>query len=233
MAIAALVLAIGATHAGANPALDRARTAIVASDYLGAKTALTEALAAGDAHPDELVEINRLTGTIAAGLGDTTAAVAAFERALALSPKLALPAGTLPKITRPFATAQAFFTTHLPLAVKVDTTPAPPAVRVAIGSDPLGMIAGARATVRVDGGTEQVIDRPVQDGAIAFELPRGHRIDVRVIVRDDQQPPRRGRHRRRAARDRRQRAGAGRRDTQLNGCPATRPHPRRPRARCT
>ncbi len=187
-ALAAMVAVVGFVRpvrpALAEPALDRARAAINSSDYMAAAAALKDALAAGDNDKAQLVEIYRLDGTIAAGLGDVAAAVAAFERMLALAPAATMPAGTSPKITRPFATATAFYRTAQPLAIKVDTASSPPSLTVHVVSDPLKMIANARVLARVDGGAERTLDQPTA-ADVAFALPTGHRIDVRVIARDD------------------------------------------------
>jgi hypothetical protein len=185
LAIAVFALVATATTAFADPALDRARTAFGTSDYMAAQTALADALAAGDNSKDELVDIYKLGATIAAGLGSGSAATEAFERMLALAPDTTLPMGTSPKITRPFAAAQAFFKTTQPLAIKVDTASSPPALTVHVVSDPLHMIASARVIARVDGHVERTLDRVASDGAdIAFALPVGRRIEVRAIARD-------------------------------------------------
>ena len=183
-AVFALFVCALATPAAADPALDRARAAIDSSDYLTARTALSDALARGDNGPDELVEIYRLTATIAAGLGQGSAATDAFERMLALSPKATLPAGTSPKITRPFTVAQTFFKTNAPLQIKVDTAASPPSLTVTIVADPVHMIASARAVIRVDGGAERTLEEPAAP-TILFTLPAGRRIDVRVTARDE------------------------------------------------
>jgi hypothetical protein len=187
--VAALIatVAVGETRVAADPALDRARAAFGTSDYMAARTALADALAAGDNGKDDLVEIYKLDATIAAGLGSGSAAVDAFERVLVLAPDTTLAKGTSPKITRPFATAQAWLKTTQPLAIKVDTESSPPSLSVHVVSDPLHMIASARVIARVDGGAERTLDHPTaQDGGdLAFALPVGRRIEVRAIARDD------------------------------------------------
>lgn len=182
-----LALVVCASTAHADPALDKARAAIDASDYLAARSALADALATGDNGPDELAEIYRLTGTIAAGLGDGPAATDAFERMLALAPHATLPAGTSPKITRPFSAAQAFYKTHQPVQIKVDTAASPPSVTITVVADPLHMIASAHAVVRVDGSRDQTLDKHVDASTptIVLGLPAGRRIDLRVSARDD------------------------------------------------
>ena len=168
-----------------NPSLVRARAALDRSDYPGAQAAIGEALADGSSGPDEVAEIYRVSGIVAAALGNAKAATIEFERMLALAPKATLPAGTSPKITRPFGEAQAAMAKQPPLRITVETRSAPPAVIVAVASDPRSMIARVRATARIDGGAEQVIERPAAR-QVTIDLPAmKQRIDVRVAVLDD------------------------------------------------
>src|ERR1043165_2128500 len=182
MATIALVCAI-ASSAAADP-LDTAKSAVDKSDYPAAKTALADALAAGDNSPEQLAEIYRLSGIVAAALGDEKGATEAFERCLALSPKASLPPGTSPKITRPFAAAQAYYKDHQRVDVKTETAAQPPTITVIVASDPLAMIAKVRAAVAADGKAEQTLDRAASERT-AVALPKGKRLDLRVIVLDD------------------------------------------------
>ena len=191
VSLAAALLA-GRVHAAP---LDDAKAAVEASDYLKAKTALAEALAAGTSGREELAEIYRLSGIVAGALGDPKAATAAFERALALSPKVALPPGTSPKIGRPFAAAQAAAKKRGgPLEIRSETLAEPPSVTVIVVADPLQMIARVRATVIADGKPEQSFDRPgaASEGVrgatmdrTTIEMPAGARLDVRVAALDE------------------------------------------------
>ncbi len=181
---ALLVLVVVARVARADDgALAKARAAVQASDYLSARPILATALALGTNGADELAEIYRLSGIVAAALGEAQPATEAFERLLALQPKATLPAGTSPKIGRPFAAAVAFGKTHDPILVKSETAEEPPTVTVVIASDPMAMIAKARAWVVVDGKPEQVLDG-AGTTRIAIELPRGRRLDVRIAALD-------------------------------------------------
>jgi len=183
MATIAFVCAI-ASSAAAEP-LETAKSAVDKSDYPAAKTALADALAAGESTPEQLAEIYRLTGIVTAALGDTQAATDAFERCLALAPKAALPPGTSPKITRPFAAAQAYFKAHERLEVKTETATQPPAITVIVASDPLGMIAKVRVLVVADGKAEETLDRAASERTVVA-LPKGARLDLRVIALDAQ-----------------------------------------------
>ena len=118
MALAVALALSGPVEAGP---LDDAKVAVEASDYLKARAALTEALASGQHGREELAEIHRLSGIVAGALGETKEATAAFQRALALSPKVELPPGTSPKISRPFTTAQGLAKKSAPLEIKSET----------------------------------------------------------------------------------------------------------------
>jgi hypothetical protein len=180
--VAAAVLLVRPVRASADDAaLAQARTAVENSDYMTARTALEKALSDGGAEPDELAEIYKLTGIVEAALGNTKEATAAFGKWLALEPKGTLPQGTSPKITRPFDAAHK----KAPkLDLKTETSADPPKVTLVIGIDPVG-ISRARVLVSVDGKTEHEFER---DGGgaqkIAIDLPRGHRLDLRVEALD-------------------------------------------------
>ena len=180
---AAIVLAlvvVGVGSARADDTLATARKAVDNSDYISARPALADALAAGTASPDELADIYKLTGIVEGALGDAAAAKQAFARWLAIDPKGALPPGMSPKITKPFTAAAA---STAPIKVKTETSADPPSVTLVVVSDKQKLIAGARVYVRADGGTEHELDgNGTKDIAIA--LPHGHRLDLRVQAVD-------------------------------------------------
>jgi tetratricopeptide (TPR) repeat protein len=181
--MALAVLLVLGSPALAGP-LDDAKLAVEASEYLKARAALTEALAGGANGREELAEIYRLSGIVNGALGDPKAATAAFQRALALSPKLELAPGTSPKITRPFAAAQGLAKQSAPLEIKSETGSAPPSVTVIVASDPLAMIAHVRVAVVADGQPEQSFERPAAE-RVTVELPAGARLDVRIAAVDE------------------------------------------------
>ena len=181
--VALLAFGLLAKAAAADTPLDAARAAVDASDYFAARTQLDAIVTAGTSGPDELAEVYRLTGIVAGALGDAKAATTAFQKCLALSPKVTLPVGTSPKIGRPFAAAQAFFKTHEAVKIKADTAASPPAVTISVVSDPLAMIARARVYVRVDGKPEETLERPAAD-SVTLTLPEGQRIDLRIAALD-------------------------------------------------
>lgn len=178
--LASLVLAAHVVPAHADSPLAQARQAVDASDYLTARAELAKALAAGGADPDELAELYKLSGIVEAALGENAKATTAFAAWIALDPKAALPAGTSPKLMRPFDAARK---QARKLQLKTETAADPPAVTIAIASDPIG-IARARVVVSVDGKPEQT-----REGAggerITVALPRGKRLDLRVELLDE------------------------------------------------
>jgi len=185
VAVACLIVRAGDARADGR-ALDQAREALDQLDYAAAKDALAKALASGSNGPDEVAEIYRMTGTVAASLGDTKLATEAFKKLLALRPKATLPAGTSPKISRPFAAAADYFKRNPPLQVRTETAAQPPVATIVVDSDPLGMVAGVTLAVAVDGARERMLDgKGKGKGKIEVELPRGRRIDLRVAVVDE------------------------------------------------
>jgi hypothetical protein len=183
--LAACVLSARSAPAQAQaPATDdpvaQARAAVDASDYMTARGALDKALAAGGAQPDELAEMYKLLGIVDAALGDAKDSAAAFTKWLALDPKGSLPFGTSPKITRPFDVAKK---KAAKLELKTETNAEPPWVALVIASDPVG-ITHARALVSVDGKADKIVDSDGK-GRIAMDLPRGHRLDLRVEALDE------------------------------------------------
>ena len=179
--VVALLLTEGV--AWADDPLAQARKAVAESDYTAARAQLTVAFGAGDRGPDELVELYRLSGIVAAALGDTKAATDAFTHLLALSPKAVLPPGTSPKIRRPFEAAGRYFTTHSALELKLETGSAPPTITLIAVSDPLDMVAKAHVVFAIDGGAEQARD-VVASERTEIALPAARRIDARVAALD-------------------------------------------------
>jgi hypothetical protein len=182
LALVCAVLLAGSTVA-ADP-LEKAKTALDNSDYFTARSSLDEALRAGGNRPDQLAEIYRLTGVVAGSLNDAKASKEAFEKCLALAPQTTLPAGTSPKVAKPFAAAQESFKGKQPLQIKTATANEPPSVTIDVVADPLKMIAKLQAVVVVDGKAEQALDKPVADH-VTIDLPKGKRLDVRVMALDD------------------------------------------------
>jgi hypothetical protein len=170
--------------ASADDSLAQARKAVAESDYVAARPALTAALDAGGRGPDELAEIYRLTGIVAAALGDARAAGDAFTHLLVLAPKATLPDGTSPKITRPFDAAARYVASHGMLEVKLETRAGPPAITLVVVSDPLNMVATAHVVFTVDGGAERSQDAEVGSDRTEVTLPAGRRIDARIAALD-------------------------------------------------
>jgi hypothetical protein len=160
---------------------------VAESDYAAARTQLEAARGAGGLDPDETAELYRLSGFVDAAFGDVQAATDDFTRLLAVAPRTKLPAGTSPKFRRPFDAAAAYFASHAPLEVKIETDAATPSITLIVASDPLAMIARAHVAFTVNGGAEQIQDVAAAPGASRIEvaLPPGKRIDARIAALDD------------------------------------------------
>jgi hypothetical protein len=176
-----IAVCVGHAQADDESPIEKARAAIDDLDYTGAKTLLVEALKNGTNSPEQLIEIYKLTGTVAASLSDSKLAVEAFRKLLALDPKASLPSGTSPRITKPFTEASK---KKLPLVVKTETAAKPPSVTVVIEADPMTMVASAKVLFAVDGKPEQTLDGKGKD-KIKIDLPKGRRIDLRVEALDE------------------------------------------------
>ena len=178
--------------------LAQARKLEAALDYAGALRIVDQALARGGSDTFQYVELHVLGGKLAAGLDRAAEAEAHFARVLALRPDAALPEGTSPKITAPFAAAKA---KSVPLAIRVTSVRG--LVTLIPSADPLGLVAGITVAI-VDGAGahRDVIDRrstrialPV--GTTAIEVTAldadGHRIwsgppPAETIVLDERPP---------------------------------------------
>jgi len=180
---ACIALVCVVTASAAADSLDKAKTAIEASDYFTARSALDEALRSGTNRPDQLAEVYRLTGIVAGSLNDPKASNTAFQKCLTLAPQTTLAAGTTPKVARPFAAAQDALKGKPPLQIKTATANEPPSVTIDVVADPLKMIAKLRAVVVVDGKAEQALDKPTAEH-VTIDLPKGKRLDVRVVALD-------------------------------------------------
>ena len=152
---------------GATRCLAEARRGIAALRYAEARIDLARALAAGDSDPDQLAEIYRLSGEVAAGLGDGAAAEEAFRHLLVLRPGFDLPAGTSPKLTGPLAAARTFVREHGALAVHREVHPGE--VVLIVDADPLAMVGGARVRILGAGPAQRIEARGT--GRIPIELP--------------------------------------------------------------
>jgi len=161
--------------------LAEARKLEAALDYAGALRIVDQALARGGSDTFQYIELHLLGGKLAAGLDRAAEAEAHFARVLALRPDAALPEGTSPKLTAPFAAAKA---KSVVLAIRVTSVRG--LVTLVPSADPLGLVAGITVAV-VDGAGahRDVTDRrstrialPV--GTTAIEVTAldadGHRI---------------------------------------------------------
>jgi hypothetical protein len=184
-----VVIAWGASARGdvapSDDLLARAQAAVKASDYPGALAAITAAFASGKAISHDLAELYKLSGIVEAALGDTKAATTAFLKLLVLDGSAELPAGTSPKIVRPFEAARKKAKGLEAMAVDVAATADPLQVAITVTSDPLSMIVRARVYVSADGGAEHVLEDALDDGRVAIALPRARRLVLRVAMLDE------------------------------------------------
>src|SRR5262249_28160285 len=133
----ALAIALTAGRALADDELARARRLEASLEYEQALATVEGALDRGGADPARLVELHLLAGRLAAGLDRAAAAEDHFARVLALRPDTALPPGTSPKLTAPFAAARA---RSAPL--EVHATAVGGLVALVVSRDALGLVSG-------------------------------------------------------------------------------------------
>ncbi|HEU5056459.1 MAG TPA: hypothetical protein VFU21_08030 [Kofleriaceae bacterium] len=183
VAMALLAVPAAADRGGGAAALARARAHLDAVELELARAALEEALAAGDSGPAELAEIHLLAGRVAAALGKEGDAVAAFGRLLALDPAAALPPGLAPKIVAPFEEARERARgARLRLRAELRES-AEPRLLVTVESDPLAMVAGARAVIAGGAGGEQTV-AVAGRRHMTLRLPPGGSLRVALAVVD-------------------------------------------------
>ena len=173
----ALLLAL-AEPMQARQHLDKARGLVEQLRYDRALEELDAALRAGDASPRELANIYRMLGEVNAALELPTTASEDFQRLLALDPAADL-GDVSPKIAQPFTDARTALAGRPPLTVHSEIVRAPAtAVVLVVDSDPLAMVAGARAVVgnrRLEGRGSPRIELP---------LPAGEHIEVTLSAID-------------------------------------------------
>jgi tetratricopeptide (TPR) repeat protein len=171
-----------AQESAGQPALVRARAHLAAVELDLAREALDEALRAGQSGPAELAEIHLLAGRVAAALGRPADAVQHFRRLLAIDPAAVLPTGLAPKIVGPFDEARR--SARVPLRLRAQLVPgAAPVLEVRVESDPLAMVAGARAVVTAAGGGDQTV--AVTGGrSMTIRMPRDRAARIALAVVD-------------------------------------------------
>jgi len=183
--VVAVVLALPSTVRAdvSNPHLAKAREYKAALQYDAARDSLSRAVAWGRNSPRQMAQIYRLGGELEASLGNGAAAISQFQMWLAIDPKAGLPPGTSPKLTEPFANAEAYFKARNPLLVEQRLQPSPPAAVIRIGSDPMAMAAGARVEYRVAGGRWRATEAR-GSGVLRVALPTASRVEAVVTVID-------------------------------------------------
>jgi hypothetical protein len=163
-----VAIAIVARVAAADDDLARAHALQARLEYDQALAVVEGALGRGGADPARYVELERLAGELAGGLDHAQAAQDHFARALALRPDLALPDGTSPKLTEPFAAAKA---RTRPLAVKLAVAHG---LVTVTADDALGMVAGIAVHVVTAGKhadvNEHALRVVIPEGAVVVEV---------------------------------------------------------------
>jgi hypothetical protein len=183
----ALVLAdlvIGAAPAAARPTgdrsvdLDAAQRALGHLRYEEARPLLDRAWRSGQNGPQALAALFELQGKVAATLGDEAAARRAFARWLAIDPSAQLEDGVSPKLAASFEAARHDLD-GAALRIDVEVAPSSAAVALVVTSDPLAMIAGARASYRDEDILHGVVEGK---GGKRVELPLPAAGHLRVVV---------------------------------------------------
>lgn len=161
----ALALALTAGRALADDDLARARRLEASLEYEQALAIVEGALDRGGADPARLVELHLLAGRLAAGLDRAAAAEDHFARVLALRPETALPPGTSPKLTAPFAAARARST-----PLEVHATAVGGLVALVASRDALGLVSGIAVHVIDAAGAHRDL---AERGATRLAIPPG------------------------------------------------------------
>lgn len=150
--VLALIAATSTVRAESNE-LETARQLEAQLEYERALAIVDKILARGGSDPVAYAELELFAGKLAAGLERPQLAEAHFGRAIAVKPDLALPDGTSPKITEPFARAKS---RKLPLLV---TARSKQGLVTIEATDALGMIRGISVHVRVGDKHADLVER--------------------------------------------------------------------------
>jgi tetratricopeptide (TPR) repeat protein len=165
----------------ANERLSNARSQTAQLKFGAALEAASAALDAGDAEPEETAGIYALLGQVLSTMDKREEAIDAYAHALELSPGLALPPRTSPRISEIFAAARA--------RLKGGTLKASPSsllgsdgavqTEVKIENDPLNLVTGA--TLHLPEGPRPMAEG---DGFAAHWVCREAQCDWFVVLRD-------------------------------------------------
>ncbi|HEY5938235.1 MAG TPA: hypothetical protein VIU61_26470 [Kofleriaceae bacterium] len=171
-AIGVVVCVVASTRAHADPELVRARELEAALEYEAALAIVHQVLARGDADPARFVELHLFAAKLAAGLDRGTLAAQHYAIALTIRPDTALPAGTSPKLTEPFAAAKARATLLVVSARAVQ------GLVTLETRDPLGLVTGI-AVHTIDRAALRVV---IANDATAIEVAALDRAGNRIWV---------------------------------------------------
>jgi hypothetical protein len=175
-----LVAAAGRAQAAGNPNLERARQELDELRYDDAQRSLEVALRSGDSGPEDLVEIYRLMGYVAAAKNDENAARRAFEVLLSIAPETRLPEGASPKLTEPFDAARKSTEKKGPLRCRYIIRG--DGLQLIVENDPLGLVQGGLAIYDEEGLEQRVVRRGKPPFSIP--VPKVAALEVRLAIID-------------------------------------------------
>lgn len=167
-----------------NAHLTQARESLAALEYEAAFHALEKALLSGQNDPATLAITHQLLGEVHGALGQAAEAERHFRRLLAMKPDATLAEGTSPKIRAPFAAAQEYARARGGLSARCTVDQASASVIVHVDSDPVSMVAGARALFRGANGAERAIEAR-GTGPMTLALPATGRLELVCAVLDE------------------------------------------------
>lgn len=167
-----------------NTHLAQARKSLAALEYEAALHALEKALLSGENDPATLAITHQLLGEVHGALGHPAEAERHFRRLLAMKTDATLAEGTSPKIHAPFAAAQEYTRARGGLSARCTVDQASASAVVHVDSDPVSMVAGARALFRGADGAERAIEAR-GTGPITLALPAAGRLELVCAVLDE------------------------------------------------
>lgn len=170
-------LSLGASHeAYADGAVPTAEEHLEELRFEEAQALAQSVLSKGKSDPQEVGRLYMVLGRVAASLGEDSEAVAMFHNALSIDATLRLPDGVSPKLSEPFATAQARLEGATPIAIEVQQLDAGLLV-VRVDSDPANLVGGAQVVYKIKGKSKtqrgtgrSTIEIVVPESASAIEV---------------------------------------------------------------
>ena len=150
LALLAILSLASAEEAHADRAIPAAEEHLAELRFEEAQELAQGLLSKGKSKPQDVSRLYMVLGQVAASLGEESEAIAMFHNALSIDASLRLPDGVSPKLSEPFATAQARLEGATPIAIEVQQLDAGLLV-VTVDSDPANLIGGARVDYKLKG----------------------------------------------------------------------------------